>query len=253
MFPIVEAFGKAIDREYAEARAKWERLYEATQMKGDGETHPFISPNDEFADYETWAKGNLDLSGQKTNAMFEMEYARAALKNGLKLEAKLGANPYKFGMIGSTDSHTGLATAEEDNLFGKVTPGEPSPERLHAKFMNNPKTGVSIFDWEVVASGYAAVWAEENSRASLLDAMQRKETYAHHRLAHGRALLRRVGLCSSRRQLARTRRDGLSQRCPDGRRPARRPRGQSANLPRRRDERPAQRQPRSHPDHQRLA
>jgi hypothetical protein len=178
MFPIVEAFGKAIDREYAEQRAKWERLYEATQMKGDGETHPFLSPNDEFADYETWAKGNLDLSGAKTNAMFEMEYARGALKNGLKLEAKLGTNPYKFGMIGSTDSHTGLATAEEDNFFGKVTPGEPSPERLHAKFMNNPKTNVSIFDWEVVASGYAAVWAEENTRASLWDAMQRKETYA---------------------------------------------------------------------------
>jgi hypothetical protein len=178
MFPIVEAFGKAIDREYAEQRARWERLYEATQMKGDGETHPFLSPNDEFADYETWAKGNLDLSGAKTNAMFEMEYARAALKNGLKLEAKLGTNPYKFGMIGSTDSHTGLTTAEEDNFFGKVTPGEPSPERLHAKFMNNPKTNVSIFDWEVVASGYAAVWAEENTRASLWDAMQRKETYA---------------------------------------------------------------------------
>ena len=178
MFPIVEAFGKAIDRDYAEQRAKWERLYEATQMKGDGETHPFLSPNDEFADYETWDKGNLDLSVAKKKEMLEFEYARSAFKNGLKLEAKLGANPYKFGLVGSTDSHTGLATAEEDNFFGKITTGEPSPERLHAKFINHPKNGLSIYDWEVVASGYAAVWAQENTRASIWDAMQRKETYA---------------------------------------------------------------------------
>ncbi|MBC8010073.1 MAG: DUF3604 domain-containing protein [Burkholderiales bacterium] len=178
MFPIVEAFGKAIDRDYVEQRAKWERLYEATQMKGDGETHPFLSPNDEFADYETWDKGNLDLSEAKKKEMLEFEYARSAFKNGLKLEAKFGTNPYKFGLVGSTDSHTALATAEEDNFFGKITTGEPSPERLHAKFISNPKTGVSIFDWEVVSSGYAAVWAEENTRASIWDAMQRKETYA---------------------------------------------------------------------------
>lgn len=178
MFPIIEAFGKAIDREYAEQRAKWERLYEATQTKGDGETHPFLSPNDEFADQERWAKGNLDGSVAKKNEMLEFEYARAALKNGLKLEAKLGTNPYKFGMVGSSDAHTGLAAMEEDNFFGKTTPAEPSPERLHATFMKNPKSGVTIMDWEVCASGYAAVWAEENTRASIWDAMQRKETYA---------------------------------------------------------------------------
>jgi hypothetical protein len=178
MFPIVEAFGKAIDREYAEQRAKWERLYEATQTKGDGETHPFLSPNDEFADQERWDKGNLDGSEAKTKQMLEFEYARAALKNGLKLEAKLGVNPYKFGMVGSSDAHTGLAAMEEDNFFGKTTPGEPTPERLHGTFMNNEKTGVKIMDWEVCSSGYAAVWAEENTRASLWDAMERKETYA---------------------------------------------------------------------------
>jgi hypothetical protein len=178
MFPIVEAFGKAIDRDYAETRAKWERLYEATQTKGDGETHPFLSPNDEFADQERWDKGNLDLSVAKKKEMLEFEYARAALKNGLKLEARLGVNPYKFGMVGSSDAHTALAAMEEDNFFGKVTPGEPSPERLHAKFMHNPKLNLTIFDWEVCASGYAAVWAEENTRASIWDAMQRKETYA---------------------------------------------------------------------------
>ncbi len=178
MFPIVEAFGKAIDREYAEQRAKWERLYEATQTKGDGEAHPFLSPNDEFADYETWDKGNLDGSAAKKKEMLEFEYARSALKNGLKLEAKLGTNPYKFGLVGSTDAHTGIMSIEEDNFFGKTTPQEPSPHRMTATFMNNAKTGVKIMDWEVVSAGYAAVWAEENTRASLWDAMQRKETYA---------------------------------------------------------------------------
>jgi hypothetical protein len=178
MFPIVEAFGKAIDREYAETRAKWERLYEATQTKGDGEAHPFLSPNDEFADFEKWDKANLDGSVAKKKEMLEFEYARSGLKNGLVLEEKLGTNPYKFGMVGSSDAHTGLAAVEEDNFFGKTTPQEPSPERLHATFINNPKTGVKIMDWEVSASGYAAVWATENTRAAIWDAMQRKETYA---------------------------------------------------------------------------
>ncbi len=178
MFPIVEAFGKAIDREYAETRAKWERLYEATQTKGDGETHPFLSPNDEFADFERWDKGNLDGSVAKAKEMLEFEYARSALKHGLKLEEKLGVNPYKFGMVGSTDAHTGLVSIEEDNFFGKTTPQEPGPERMTATFINNPKTGVKIMDWEVCSAGYAAVWAEDNTRASIWDAMQRKETYA---------------------------------------------------------------------------
>ena len=178
MFPIVEAFGKPIDRAYAEERIKWERLYEATQTKGDGESHPFLSPNDEFANFEKWDKGNLDGSAPKTKEMLEFEYARSALKNGLKLEETLGVNPYKFGLVGSSDAHTGLAAMEEDNFFGKTTPQEPSAERLHATFMNNPKTGVKIMDWEVSSSGYAAVWAQENTRASIWDAMQRRETYA---------------------------------------------------------------------------
>jgi hypothetical protein len=178
MFPVVEAFGKAIDREYAETRARWERLYEATQTKGDGEAHPFLSPNDEFADYETWDKGNLDGTVPKTKDMLEFEYARSALKLGLKLEQKLGTNPYKFGMVGSSDAHTGLAAMEEENFFGKTTPQEPSPERLTATFMSNQKSGVKIMDWEVSAAGYAAVWANENTRESIWDAMQRKETYA---------------------------------------------------------------------------
>ncbi len=179
MFPLIEpGINKPIDREYAETRMKWERLYETTQIKGDGEAHPYLSPNDEFANYELWDKGNLDLSVPKTKEMLEFEYTRAALKNGLKVEKQLGVNPYKFGIIGSTDSHTGLATAAEDNFFGKATISEPSATRGEHPFVRNPKTGLTIFGWEQVASGYAAVWAQENTRESLWDAMQRRETYS---------------------------------------------------------------------------
>jgi hypothetical protein len=178
MFPIVEAFGRPIDREYVATRAKWERLYEATQTKGDGESHPYLSPNDEFADFETWDKGNLDGSVAKKKEMLELEYVRSALKHGLKLGQQLGTNPYQFGLIGSTDAHTGLAAIEEENFFGKTTPQEPSPERMLATFFSDPKTGVTVMDWEVAAAGYAAVWAVENTREALFDAMQRRETYA---------------------------------------------------------------------------
>jgi hypothetical protein len=179
MFPIIESFtGKPVDREYAEQRARWERLYEVTQTKGDSEAHPFLSPNDEFADFETWDVANLDLSVPKEKEMLELEYARSALKNGLKLEQKLGTNPYKFGMVGSSDAHTGLAAMEEENFFGKAAVGEPAPERMSKPFMHNPKNGLTIMDWRVSSSGYAAVWATENTREAIWDAMERKETYA---------------------------------------------------------------------------
>lgn len=181
MFPLIESFtGKPVDREYVEQRARWERLYETTQTKGTGEAHPFLSANDEFADFEIWDKGNLDLSIVKDKSMLEFEYTRSALKNGLKLEQSLGTNPYKFGLIGSSDAHTGLAAMEEDNFFGKVVPSEPSPERLTNAFVSSKQTatGLAIMDWEVAASGYAAVWATDNTRTALWDAMERKETYA---------------------------------------------------------------------------
>jgi hypothetical protein len=178
MFPMVEEFGKKISKDYVETRAKWERLYETSQTKGAGESHPYLSPNDEFADFEIWDKGNLDGSIPKTKEMLEFEYVRSALKNGLKLEKEFGTNPYKFGLISSSDAHTGLTAMEEDNFFGKTTPQEPSPERISATFIDNKKTGVKVMDWEVSAAGYAAVWAKENTRASLWDAMQRKETYS---------------------------------------------------------------------------
>jgi hypothetical protein len=179
MFPMVESFtGKPVDREYVEQRARWERLYEATQTKGTGEAHPFLSPNDEFANFELWDKGNLDGSAAKKKEMLEFEYARSALKTGLALERQLGTNPYKFGLIGSSDAHNGLSALEEENFFGKTTPQEPNPERMTKAFFSDAKTGVKVMDWEVSASGYAAVWARENTRASLWDAMQRRETYA---------------------------------------------------------------------------
>ncbi len=176
MFPRVEAFGRKLDREYVETRARWEPLYEATQIKGDGEAHPFLSPNDEFADYETWDQGNLTLTEFKRNDMLQYEYARSGLQVGLELEAELGVNPYKFGMIGSTDSHTGLATAEENNFFGKHSGGEPGPERWEHPMAKVGKAEYA--GWSVAASGYAAVWASENTREAIFDAMMRKETYA---------------------------------------------------------------------------
>lgn len=178
MFPVVETFGKRINRKYVENRAKWERLYEVTQTKGTGEAHPYLSPNDEFASFEIWDKGNLDGSVAKKPEMLQYEYARAALKNGLRIEDDLGTNPYKFGLIGSSDAHTGLAAMEEENFFGKTTPQEPSAERMTKAFFDNPTSGVRVMDWEVSASGYAAVWAEDNSRGSIFDAMERRETYA---------------------------------------------------------------------------
>jgi hypothetical protein len=177
MFPIIESFTRQpIDREYAETRAKWERLYEATQIKGDGETHPYLSPNDEFANFERWDKGNLDLSELKKPEMLEFEYARSALKLGLKLEDQLGTNPYKFGMIGSTDAHTGLAAVEEDNFFGKTSSSEPTADRATHPFVKTERA--TIMGWEQTASGYAAVWATENTREAIFDAMERRETYA---------------------------------------------------------------------------
>jgi len=177
MFPVDAQYtGRKLDKTYVQARARWEPMYEATQIKGDGEAHPLLSPDDAFADYETWDVGNLDLSEAKKPEMLKYEYAREALKNGLALEAKLGTNPYKFGMVGSTDSHTGLSTAEEDNFFGKHSGGEPSPERMKHPFT---KTKHGEFKgWQTVASGLAAVWANENTRESIFDAMARKEVYA---------------------------------------------------------------------------
>jgi hypothetical protein len=177
MFPLEAQWdGTKLDDTYLTQRAAWEPLYEVTQIKGDGEAHPFLSPDDEFADYENWDIGNLDVSEAKTDDMLAGEYAREALKRGLAIETRLGVNPYKFGQIGSTDSHTSLATAQEDNFFGKHSGAEPGPDRMTHPFMKN-ETG-TIMGWQQVSSGLAAVWATENTREAIFDAMERKEVYA---------------------------------------------------------------------------
>ena len=176
MFETVDFAGNPLTRKYAETRAQYEPLLEITQMKGDSETHPSLSPTDEFSNFERWDRGNLDLSADKKPEMLPHEYARSALKLGLQLEALLGVNPYKYGFIGSTDSHTSLSTADSDNYFGKLPTYEPSADRWsHAPAFASGKANAG---WEYGASGYAAVWATENTRVSLWDAMKRKETYA---------------------------------------------------------------------------
>lgn len=176
MFEMAEYDGSAISAEWAERRARIEPLYEVTQIKGDGETHPFLSPDDAFADYETWDRGNLDLSVPKEPDMLPGEYARSALQRGLSIKGDVGVNPYKFGMIGSTDSHTGLPAIAEDNFFGKLPHAEPSATRLAGDMISSGD--LVVRSSEMTASGYAAVWAMENTRESIFDAMLRRETYA---------------------------------------------------------------------------
>ena len=177
MFPTAELeFGDAIDSDYVTRRARWEPVYEVTQIKGDGETHPLLSPDDRFADYETWDFG--DFAGVlKKDEMIPFEYAREALKQGMALESTFGTNPYKFGMIGSTDSHTSLATADEDNFYGKHSAAmEPQPDRW--KDAVGGRGDVTVPGFMMVASGYAAVWAPENTREAIWDALARREVYA---------------------------------------------------------------------------
>ena len=179
MFSLKKFDGSPLDREMAALRARYESLVEVTQIKGDGEAHPFLSPDDEFADYESWDKANLDGTEVKTNEMFEFEYAREALKTGLMLEKNLGVNPFKFGMIGSTDAHTAMTAVEEENFFGKHSGVEPEPHRWEHVVISSPKDpNLTVYGWQQAASGYAAVWATENTREGIFDAMKRKETYA---------------------------------------------------------------------------
>jgi hypothetical protein len=179
MFPVDAQYtGRALDELYVTERAKWEPMYEITQIKGDGEAHPFLSPTDEFADYETWDFGNIvpgNMVDAKEDQMLAREYAREALKNGLALEAKHGTNPYKMGFMGATDSHTGLATAQEDNFFGKHSGYEPDPNRMEHMFMQSTRS--KMYSWGQVAAGLGAVWAMDNTREAIFDAMERKEVY----------------------------------------------------------------------------
>ncbi len=170
--------GGKLSRAYAETRMRWEPIIEVTQMKGDGEAHPLLSADDEFADYEQWDVGNIDGSAAKEDWMFQYEYGRSALKLGLKLGAEIGANPYKFGLSGATDTHTGLATTREENYYGKYAKTEPSPDRHNQEVIPAENPALRILTSQELASGLTAVWARENTRAAIFDAMERKEVYA---------------------------------------------------------------------------
>lgn len=178
MFELTGPDGGPMTADYARRRAAREPLVEVTQIKGDSESHPFLSPNDEFAGYGDagWELGNLSMEASKTNAMFAGEYVREALKRGLAIEARTGVNPYKFGMIGSTDSHTALATSDENNFFGKHSGVEPRAGR--ATEGQNLGSRQGRFGWHYLAGGYAGVWAKANTRAAIFDAMMRREVYA---------------------------------------------------------------------------
>jgi hypothetical protein len=183
MFDDVTLTGREpLDTAYAERRMRFEPVYEITQIKGDGEAHPALSPNDEFADYGTWDKGSFGPQ-PKTPEMLPREYAREAWKRGMAYEKSLGANPFKFGVVGSTDSHTGLATTQEDNFFGKVTMVEPTsdPVRFEEAItgrMTPDDPSDDITHAQALASGLAAVWARENTREAIWDAFKRREVFA---------------------------------------------------------------------------
>ncbi len=170
--------GTPMTRAYAEKRIRWEPLHEMSQIKGDEETHPLLSPEDEFADFENWDVGNLGGTAAKEEWMLQYEYARSALKLGLKLGKKLGVNPYKFGLNASTDTHTALPTSREENYFGKYQHTEPSPERHNREVIPADDPALRIMTSQEAASGLTAVWARENTRGDIFDALTRKEVYA---------------------------------------------------------------------------
>ena len=170
MFSLADSWGRPLTPERMETRARFEPVVEVTQSKGDSETHPWLSPDDAFADFETWnGWGGREESPDKPPEQVTYEYARSALKLGLRQRARKGVNPFRFGMIGSTDSHTGLASAAEDDFWGQSGRSEPGPDRMFRERSSG---------WQASAAGLAAVWAHENTRASIFDALRRREVFA---------------------------------------------------------------------------
>lgn len=178
MFDVETYGGGGFSKAYADTRSRFEPIYEVTQIKGDAETHPLLSPDDMFADFENLDAGNISGKVAKTNDMLPKEYGRSALLEGLKQEAMLGSNPFKFGMIGSTDAHGGIPSTREENNWGKAHIAEPSADRYEHFLIKGVVPELSIMVKDLGASGLAAVWAKENTREAIWDAMMRKEVYA---------------------------------------------------------------------------
>ena len=178
MFSKTTLKGLPITADYATKRVKWEPLVEATQIKGDSETHPDLTPDDEFADFENF---NFYLQAFPQAQGYKIQKGdtvRSALKNGLELQANIGVNPFKVGMIGSTDAHSAIASAEEPNFWGKVAT-DSTPENKRRDDPDGYADGKQGFNgWNMSASGLAAVWSTDNSRESIIAAMKRRETYA---------------------------------------------------------------------------
>jgi hypothetical protein len=171
MFDETTLRGKPMSAEYIETRRRWEPVVEMTQIKGDSETHPSLSPEDPFAGFEPF-EFYLQQDWQPYRAAIG-DFVRPALGRGLQIEQALGNNPFKFGMIGSTDAHTGLSSSEEDNFWGKM-----AYDSIPANKRGDSLGGVKATGWDMAASGMAAVWAEENTRQGIFDAMKRREVYA---------------------------------------------------------------------------
>ncbi|MGR3677686.1 MAG: DUF3604 domain-containing protein [Paracoccaceae bacterium] len=180
MFAVNDTFrdGEAFDPEYLKTRAQWEKLVEIGQTKGDSETHPLLSPTDEFADYERWDWANLDVSEAKTPEMLPGEYVRTVLQNGLKFKQSEGINPFKLGFVGGSDIHTGLTTQDDNNFFGAFTWMEPSNTRATSVAKGNKDLGISYKGWQYATPGPTAIWDTENTRAGVFDALERREVYS---------------------------------------------------------------------------
>jgi hypothetical protein len=178
MFSDKKFDGKRMTREYAEKRARWEPAIEVSQIKGDEEAHPLLSPEDEFADFENWDVSNIMGTAPKTKEMLKYEYGRAALKTGLELERKVGANPYKFGMTASSDTHTALSTTREENYFGKYMATEPSADRHNSQVIPTDNPDLQILTSQESAAGLTAVWARDNTRSEIFSAIKRREVFA---------------------------------------------------------------------------
>jgi hypothetical protein len=168
MFALRDSQNNQLTKDYAERRQALERLVEITQIKGTSETRPEFAPTDEFADFELIHFGDSPPQGSG--------YIREALKNGLLVSQQLGVNPFRFGLIGSTDFHSGLSASEEFNFPGGLGDGDEQSNPRRVLEDKNPLMGLPTT--VMSSSGLTGIWAESNTRESLFEAMQRREVFA---------------------------------------------------------------------------